>query len=167
MSQLYPNLSLCRRMWETKILKTLASRPNNSTEYILLRSHQVNQLPICSQIPHSNLSCLACWNCFDGVRPERTHICDTKCRGSFSQGQYADTYTCELISIYCFQTGLRGMAGNKGAVGIRLEYYDTNFCFVTAHLAAGHSNIEERNMDYRTIANGLHFLRGKTIDSHQ
>lgn len=59
------------------------------------------------------------------------------------------------------------MSGNKGAVGIRLEYYDTNFCFITAHLAAGHSNVEERNTDYRTIINGLHFLRGKTIDSHQ
>ena len=108
--------------------------------------------------------------CGDGTSrtsQERIDCCDPKCRGSFSQGQYADTYTCELISIYYFQTGLRGMAGNKGAVGIRLEYYDTNFCFVTAHLAAGHSNIEERNMDYRTIANGLHFLRGKTIDSHQ
>ncbi|KAI0040646.1 DNase I-like protein [Auriscalpium vulgare] len=64
------------------------------------------------------------------------------------------------------KTGLRGMSGNKGAVGIRLEYHDTSFCFVTAHLAAGHSNIEERNADYRTIVNGLHFLRGKTIESH-
>jgi len=59
------------------------------------------------------------------------------------------------------------MSGNKGAVGIRLQYHDTSFCFLTAHLAAGHSNIEERNMDYRTIAQGLHFLRGKTIDSHE
>lgn len=65
------------------------------------------------------------------------------------------------------KTGLRGMSGNKGAVGIRLDYHDTNFCFVTAHFAAGHSNVDERNTDYRTIANGLHFLRGKTIDSHQ
>ncbi|KAI0265790.1 SacI homology domain-containing protein [Gloeopeniophorella convolvens] len=64
------------------------------------------------------------------------------------------------------KTGLRGMSGNKGAVGIRLEYYDTSFCFITAHLAAGHSNIDERNADYRTIVNNLHFLRGKTIDSH-
>lgn len=65
------------------------------------------------------------------------------------------------------QTGLRGMSGNKGAVGIRLEYHDTTFCFITAHLAAGHSNVVERNADYRTIVNGLHFLKGKTIDSHQ
>ncbi|KAF9076927.1 inositol polyphosphate phosphatase [Rhodocollybia butyracea] len=65
------------------------------------------------------------------------------------------------------KTGLRGMSGNKGAVGIRLQYHDTSFCFVTAHLAAGHANIEERNMDYRTIETGLHFLKGKTISSHE
>ncbi|KAI0321997.1 SacI homology domain-containing protein [Amylostereum chailletii] len=64
------------------------------------------------------------------------------------------------------KTGLRGMSGNKGAVGIRLEFYDTSFCFLTAHLAAGHSNMDERSADYRTIVNGLHFLRGKTIESH-
>ncbi|KAG5728501.1 Inositol-1,4,5-trisphosphate 5-phosphatase 1 [Termitomyces sp. T112] len=64
------------------------------------------------------------------------------------------------------KTGLRGMSGNKGAVGIRLEYHDTSFCFLTAHLAAGHSNVEERNADYQTIAHGLHFLRGKSILSH-
>ncbi|KAI0335627.1 inositol polyphosphate phosphatase [Cubamyces sp. BRFM 1775] len=65
------------------------------------------------------------------------------------------------------KTGLRGMSGNKGAVGIRLDYHDTSFCFLTAHFAAGHSNVVERNADYRTIVNGLHFLKGKTIDSHQ
>ncbi|KAF5393181.1 hypothetical protein D9757_001344 [Collybiopsis confluens] len=65
------------------------------------------------------------------------------------------------------KTGLRGMSGNKGAVGIRLQYHDTTFCFVTAHLAAGHANTEERNADYRTIETGLHFLKGKTILSHE
>ncbi|KAF4619399.1 hypothetical protein D9613_005124 [Agrocybe pediades] len=65
------------------------------------------------------------------------------------------------------KTGLRGMSGNKGAVGIRLDYHDTAFCFLTAHLAAGHSNVEERNADYRTITNGLHFQKGKTIQSHE
>ncbi|KAL0949308.1 hypothetical protein HGRIS_009384 [Hohenbuehelia grisea] len=64
------------------------------------------------------------------------------------------------------KTGLRGMSGNKGAVGVRLDYHDTSFCFLTAHLAAGHTNVEERNADYRTIVQGLHFLRGKTIESH-
>ncbi|TFK28875.1 phosphatidylinositol phosphate phosphatase [Coprinopsis marcescibilis] len=65
------------------------------------------------------------------------------------------------------KTGLRGMSGNKGAVGIRLEYYDTSFCFLTAHLAAGYLNTEERNADYRTITDNLHFLKGKTIQSHE
>ncbi|PPQ77402.1 hypothetical protein CVT25_010984 [Psilocybe cyanescens] len=65
------------------------------------------------------------------------------------------------------KTGLRGMSGNKGAVGIRLDYYDTSFCFLTAHLAAGHSNVEERGADYRTIVSGLHFQKGKTIQSHE
>lgn len=59
------------------------------------------------------------------------------------------------------------MSGNKGAVGIRLDYHDTSFCFITAHLAAGHSNVEERNADYRTIAHGLRFQKGKMIDSHE
>lgn len=65
------------------------------------------------------------------------------------------------------KTGLRGMSGNKGAVAIRLDFHDTSFCFLTAHLAAGHSNVEERNADYRTIVSGLRFLKGKTIDSHE
>ncbi|GAA5885405.1 hypothetical protein JCM6882_009606 [Rhodosporidiobolus microsporus] len=64
------------------------------------------------------------------------------------------------------KTGLKGMAGNKGAVAIRLDYRDTSFCFLTAHLAAGHSNVEERNQDYFTIASGLHFSRGRGIANH-
>lgn len=65
------------------------------------------------------------------------------------------------------KTGLKGMAGNKGAVAIRLDLGDTSFCFVTAHLAAGHSNVEERNQDYFTIAQGLQFAKGKNLASHE
>jgi synaptojanin len=46
------------------------------------------------------------------------------------------------------KTGLSGMAGNKGAVAIRMEYANTQICFVTAHLAAGFANYDERNKDY-------------------
>jgi hypothetical protein len=46
------------------------------------------------------------------------------------------------------KTGLSGMAGNKGAVAIRMEYANTRLCFVTAHLAAGFANYDERNRDY-------------------
>lgn len=64
------------------------------------------------------------------------------------------------------KTGLKGMSGNKGGVAIRLSIHDTSFCFVTAHLAAGHSNVEERNSDYWTISRGLTFQRGRTIAGH-
>jgi hypothetical protein len=48
-----------------------------------------------------------------------------------------------------------------------LDIHDSSFCFVTAHFAAGLSNVEERNHDYETIEDGLKFLRGKTIASHE
>ncbi|SPQ18154.1 b2308100-bce0-45c7-bb3e-237ae9db2810 [Thermothielavioides terrestris] len=64
------------------------------------------------------------------------------------------------------KTGLSGMAGNKGAVAIRLDYANTPICFVTAHLAAGFANYEERNRDYATIDQGLRFQRNRGIDDH-
>ena len=64
------------------------------------------------------------------------------------------------------QTGMSGMAGNKGAVAIRLEYANTRICLVTAHLAAGFANYEERNRDYRKISHRLRFQRNRSIDDH-
>lgn len=64
------------------------------------------------------------------------------------------------------KTGIMGIAGNKGAVAIRMDYGDTSFCFLAAHFASGHSNVDDRNADFHTINEGLRFLRGKTIDSH-
>ncbi|RYP53789.1 hypothetical protein DL769_010447 [Monosporascus sp. CRB-8-3] len=64
------------------------------------------------------------------------------------------------------KTGMSGIAGNKGAVGIRMEYASTQLCFVTAHLAAGFSNYDERNRDYATIHHGLRFQRNRSIDDH-
>lgn len=64
------------------------------------------------------------------------------------------------------KTGLSGMAGNKGAVAIRLDYANTPICFVTAHLAAGFGNYDERNRDYTTIHHGLRFQRNRGIDDH-
>jgi len=58
------------------------------------------------------------------------------------------------------------MAGNKGAVAIRMDVDSTSLCFVTAHLAAGFANYEERNRDYKTISQGLRFQRGRDIDGH-
>lgn len=64
------------------------------------------------------------------------------------------------------KTGLSGMAGNKGAVAIRFDFANTQICFVTAHLAAGFSNYDERNRDYATIHHGLRFQRNRGIDDH-
>ncbi|KAI8139943.1 Endonuclease/exonuclease/phosphatase [Fennellomyces sp. T-0311] len=64
------------------------------------------------------------------------------------------------------KTGIMGIAGNKGAVAIRMDYGDTSICILAAHFASGHSNYEDRNADFHTINSGLRFLRGRTIDSH-
>ncbi|KAI0997279.1 Inositol-1,4,5-trisphosphate 5-phosphatase 1 [Podosphaera aphanis] len=64
------------------------------------------------------------------------------------------------------KTGLSGMAGNKGAVAIRIDYANTSICFVTAHFAAGHANYGERNLNYNTIHSGLRFQRNRCIDDH-
>lgn len=64
------------------------------------------------------------------------------------------------------KTGLSGMAGNKGAVAIRFDYANTPICFVTAHLAAGFTNYDERNRDYSTIDRGLRFQRNRGIADH-
>ncbi|KAK0261683.1 hypothetical protein B0A54_12392 [Friedmanniomyces endolithicus] len=64
------------------------------------------------------------------------------------------------------KTGMSGMAGNKGAVAIRMDYADTSLCLVTAHLAAGFANYEERNQDYKTISTGLRFNRERGIEDH-
>lgn len=62
---------------------------------------------------------------------------------------------------------MSGIAGNKGAVAIRFEYANTRLCFITAHLAAGFGNTDERNRDYNTIANGLRFQRDRRIRDHE
>ncbi|KAL6229879.1 hypothetical protein BDW75DRAFT_224124 [Aspergillus navahoensis] len=64
------------------------------------------------------------------------------------------------------KTGLSGTAGNKGGCAIRFEYSKTRLCFVTAHLAAGFANYDERNNDYETICQGLRFQRNRSIEDH-
>jgi synaptojanin len=64
------------------------------------------------------------------------------------------------------KTGMSGIAGNKGAVAIRFEYANTQICFVTAHLAAGFHNYDERDRDYATIHHGLRFQRNRGIEDH-
>ncbi|RMZ82951.1 hypothetical protein DV737_g1751, partial [Chaetothyriales sp. CBS 132003] len=65
------------------------------------------------------------------------------------------------------KTGMSGIAGNKGAVAIRMQIDSTSLCFVTAHLAAGFANYDERNRDYNTITSGLRFQRDRKIEDHE
>lgn len=64
------------------------------------------------------------------------------------------------------KTGMSGIAGNKGGCAIRFEFYNTSICFVTAHLAAGFANYDERNRDYETIDRGLRFQKNRAIADH-
>lgn len=64
------------------------------------------------------------------------------------------------------KTGFRGMSGNKGGIAVRMDVFDTDLCVVGAHLAAGNTNVDERNGDYQSIARGIQFPRGRTIESH-
>ena len=49
---------------------------------------------------------------------------------------------------------------------IRMDFANTRLCFVTAHLAAGFANYDERNRDYQTISHGIRFQRNRTIEDH-
>ncbi|KAF7713340.1 Uncharacterized protein PECH_001493 [Penicillium ucsense] len=64
------------------------------------------------------------------------------------------------------KTGLSGIAGNKGGCAIRFDFSDTSICFVTAHLAAGFGNDDERDRDYETIDQGLRFQKSRSIADH-
>ncbi|KAJ5831047.1 uncharacterized protein N7525_009300 [Penicillium rubens] len=64
------------------------------------------------------------------------------------------------------KTGLSGVAGNKGGCAVRFDFSNTSVCFVTAHLAAGFANYDERNRDYEIIDQGLRFQKNRSIADH-
>ena len=47
--------------------------------------------------------------------------------------------------------GIMGVGGNKGAVCVRMNVYDSRLCFVNSHLAAHQKNVEGRNSDFHNI----------------
>ncbi|KAK3104004.1 hypothetical protein FSP39_023595 [Pinctada imbricata] len=64
------------------------------------------------------------------------------------------------------KTGLGGATGNKGGVAIRFLCHSTSLCFVCAHLAAGQSQVNDRNNDYQEISRKMCFPMGRIIASH-
>ena len=66
--------------------------------------------------------------------------------------------------------GYGGYTANKGAVGLRFRVYNTFLCFVCGHLAAGQSNVEQRNKDWRDVLQNMNFgssRRNRYILDHE
>eukprot|EP00111_Clytia_hemisphaerica_P009128 TCONS_00026809-protein len=70
------------------------------------------------------------------------------------------------VAIQTIKTGLKGKAGNKGAVAIRMLVHSTSLCFIAGHFAAGQSNFAERNQHYHDISRRIQFPMGSELSSH-
>jgi phosphatidylinositol-3,4,5-trisphosphate 5-phosphatase 1 len=57
-------------------------------------------------------------------------------------------------------TGIGGVIGNKGAVGVSFLLGDTKLCFVNSHMAAHAEKVDHRNNEWRDIIRGLGSLVG-------
>jgi len=53
-------------------------------------------------------------------------------------------------------TGIGHVCGNKGGIGIKLQFMETSICFISSHLAAFQEGVENRNENFREIIQGLH-----------
>lgn len=58
-----------------------------------------------------------------------------------------------IRNVYVTKTGvgLMGVGGNKGAVCMRMDLYDSSVCFVNSHLAAHVQNVKGRIADFHNI----------------
>ena len=61
------------------------------------------------------------------------------------------------------KTGLKGYAGNKGGVVVRLTVNGAPISLVTSHLAAGQSHTVDRARDFHTIMKKARFRSGRSI----
>ena len=53
--------------------------------------------------------------------------------------------------------GIFGVAGNKGAVGIKFDILNTSMCIICCHLASGKEHCKKRNENYHKIIQKLTF----------
>ncbi|KNC81373.1 hypothetical protein SARC_06298, partial [Sphaeroforma arctica JP610] len=74
-------------------------------------------------------------------------------------------YVRDVVITKC-NVGMHGLAGNKGGIGIRFAFRNTSICFVSAHLAAGQSNVQDRIDDYKDITKSLDFGKRRCVLDH-
>ena len=88
---------------------------------------------------------------------------------------YVKRSLAEYVSDVCIEkigVGIMGVGGNKGAVAVRMNVYDSRICFVNSHLAAHQHNTVGRNSDYASILAKCRFSDRRTgltfdiLDSH-
>jgi phosphatidylinositol-bisphosphatase len=65
-----------------------------------------------------------------------------------SQEHHTAVHNLQAEVVEC---GVMRVLGNKGAVSIRFNIYETSVCFVNSHLAAFAHNTERRNQDWADI----------------
>lgn len=70
------------------------------------------------------------------------------------------------VEIASKKTGMGGMAGNKGSVAVRMEIFDSSFCFLSSHFTAGQTNVVERDRDFSFALNELQLSGGRDILDH-
>ena len=54
------------------------------------------------------------------------------------------------------KTGMYGLLGNKGGIGIGFKMYNISFMFINCHLSYGFSNVINRNYDFDYIKKTIH-----------
>jgi hypothetical protein len=59
------------------------------------------------------------------------------------------------VKVSWIATGALGSVGNKGAIGVRLLFNHSTFCFINCHLAAHQNAVAKRNGDINTILTRL------------
>ena len=65
------------------------------------------------------------------------------------------------LSTLSIKLGLKGYAGNKGAVCSRFDYLDSSICLINCHLAAHKSKVKSRNEHIKSILKQTAFVVDK------
>lgn len=67
------------------------------------------------------------------------------------QAHVTDVRSCVIY------TGSYGVTGNKGAISVRFDVFDSPICVVASHFHANRDNVLTRNQDFQTILDTASF----------